>query len=286
MEFSRPVTEIIRQRFSCRRYRDTPIGVEERRRLEAFLASSTESPLGSTARFHLVAATEESQQSLQGLGTYGTIRNPTAFIIGAVKPGGKNLEGFGYLLERAVLYATDLGLGTCWLGGFFTRSSFSRAIRLSGTETIPAVIAMGTKASPSAEADVFRQIANGAHRRPWEQLFFDGSFGVPLTRDVAGPCAEPLEMVRLGPSASNKQPWRVVRDGAGWHFYVHRTPGYHNVFTKLARVVDLQLVDLGIALCHFGLTASELGLPGAWQVRDPGIERPNDLTEYVVSWAV
>jgi hypothetical protein len=34
------------------------------------------------------------------------------------------------------------------------------------------------------------------------------------------------------------------------------------------------------------MTASELGLPGAWQVRDPGIEKPNDVTEYVVSWAV
>ena len=286
MEFSRPVTEIIRQRFSCRRYLDTPIGVEERRRLEAFLASNTESPLGSSARFLLVAATEESRQSLRGLGTYGTIRNTTAFIIGAVKPGGKNLEGFGYLLERAVLYATDLGLGTCWLGGFFTRSSFSRTMRLSGKETIPAVIAMGYKASPSAEADVFRQIANGAHRRPWAQLFFDGSFGSPLAREKAGLYEEPLEMVRLGPSASNRQPWRVVHDGAGYHFYVQRTLGYHNPFTRLARVVDLQRVDLGIALCHFGLTASELGLPGAWQIRDPGIDRPSDLIEYVVSWAV
>ncbi len=185
-----------------------------------------------------------------------------------------------------MLYATDLGLGTCWLGGFFTRSSFSRAIKLSGKETIPAVVAMGYKASPSAEADIFRQIANGAHRLPWEQLFFDGTFGASMAREKAGLYEEPLEMVRLGPSASNKQPWRIVRDGAGFHFYVQRTPGYHNPFTKLARVVDLQRVDLGIALCHFGLTASELGLPGAWQVRDPGIERPNDVTEYVVSWAV
>jgi len=286
MEFSRPVAEIIRQRFSCRRYLERPIGVDEQERMEAFLASNTASPLGSAARFLLVAAAEESRQSLRGLGTYGTIRNPTGFVIGAVTPGEKSLEGFGYLLEKAVLYATDLGLGTCWLGGFFTRSSFSRTIRLSGKETIPAVVAMGYKACSSAEVDVYRQIANGAHRLPWEQLFFDGMFGVPLAREKAGLYEEPLEMVRLGPSASNKQPWRIVRGGAGWHFYVRRTAGYHNPFTRFARVVDLQRVDLGIALCHFGMTASELGLPGAWQVRDPGIEKPNDVTEYVVSWAV
>ena len=34
-----------------------------------------------------------------------------------------------------------------------------------------------------------------------------------------------LEMVRIAPSASNKQPWRVVRDGPAWHFYCQRTPG-------------------------------------------------------------
>jgi nitroreductase len=284
MHFSQPVTDVIRQRFSCRRYLDTPIGTAERSRLEAFLAAETAGPLGSTARFHLAAATEESRQSLKGLGTYGTIRSPTAFLIGAVRPGEKTLEGFGYLVEKAVLFATDLGLGTCWLGGFFTRSSFSRAIKLGRKETIPAVIAMGYKASPTGEGDLFRQIAQGAHRLPWDQLFFDGDFGVPLSPDRAGSFAEPLEMVRLGPSASNKQPWRVVQGADGFHFYVHRSSGYRNMI-RLARVVDLQRVDLGIAMCHFGLTAAELGLPGTWQVRDPGLDRLDGQTEYVVTWS-
>ena len=35
-----------------------------------------------------------------------------------------------------------------------------------------------------------------------------------------------LEMVRRGPSASNKQPWRVVRAGERWHLYLQRTRGY------------------------------------------------------------
>jgi nitroreductase len=284
MEFSRPVTEIITQRYSCRHYLEAPIGAEQRGQLEAFLASHTAGPLGTSARFGLVAATDESRQALRGLGTYGTIQNPTGFIIGAVKPGGNNLEGFGYLMERAVLFATDLGLGTVWLGGFFTRSSFSRAIGLSRGETIPAVIATGYGAAPNAEGDIMRRIARGGSRLPWEQLFSDGSFGAPLSRENAGPYAGPLEMVRLAPSASNKQPWRIVRDDKGWHFYVQRTAGYRNAMTKLVRVVDLQRVDLGIAMCHFELTALELGLAGSWQVREPGIERPGAQTEYTVTW--
>jgi hypothetical protein len=285
MPFSRPVTELIAQRYSCRRYLETPIGTEQRAQLEAFLASNTAGPLGASARFRLVAATDEDRQALRGLGTYGTIHSPTGFVIGAVRPGEKNLEGFGYLMEWAVLFATDLGLGTCWLGGFFTRSSFSRAIGLSRGETIPAVVATGCMATRNDEGDLMRRIARGGSRLPWEQLFFGGGFGVPLTRENAGSYAGPLDMVRLAPSASNKQPWRIVRDDGGWHFYIQRTAGYRNPVTRLARVVDLQRVDLGIALCHFELTASEMGLSGAWQVREPGIEKPSALTEYVVSWA-
>jgi hypothetical protein len=285
MHFSRPVTEIIVQRFSCRHYLEAPIRAEQRGQLEAFLASNTASPLGTSARFLLVAATDEDRQALRGLGTYGTIHSPTGFVIGAVRPVGKNLEGFGCLMERAVLFATDRGLGTCWLGGFFTRSSFSRAIGLSRDETIPAVVAAGYKATPHAEGDLLRRLANGGSRLPWGRLFFDGGFGTTLTRENAGSYAVPLDMVRLAPSASNKQPWRIVRDDGGWHFYIQRTAGYRNPVTRLARVVDLQRVDVGIALCHFEMTVSEMGLSGAWQVRDPGIEKPSGLTEYVVSWA-
>src|SRR5512137_726052 len=90
---------------------------------------------------------------------------------------------------------------------------------------------------------------------------------------------------RLGPSASNKQPWRIVREGDRWHFYLQRTPRYAAVgIGKLIRIADIQRIDLGIAMCHFELTAAELGLAGQWQIGDPGLEMPDDLTEYTASW--
>jgi hypothetical protein len=61
----------------------------------------------------------------------------------------------------------------------------------------------------------------------------------------------------MAPSATNKQPWRIVRDGAAWHFYLRRTKGYGKgsaLFTVL-RIADLQRVDLGIAIRHFELVA-------------------------------
>jgi hypothetical protein len=92
-------------------------------------------------------------------------------------------------------------------------------------------------------------------------------------------------MVRLGPSASNKQPWRVVERGAAWHLYIQRTPGYRERWVmRLLNIADMQRLDAGIAMCHFELTAAELGLEGTWAIEAPDIERPDASTEYIATW--
>jgi hypothetical protein len=54
MEFSKSITDIIQERYSCRSYEERPIADETRRRL-AYIASSIGSgPLGTSPRFELV----------------------------------------------------------------------------------------------------------------------------------------------------------------------------------------------------------------------------------------
>lgn len=286
MFHSKPITEIIPQRYSCRTYLDKPIAEDKRQQLADFLPSLKAGPLGASARFELVAATDQDRNSLRGLGTYGFIKGPTGFMVGAVQPGEKDLEDYGYLMERAILFATDLQLGTCWLGGSFTKSSFAKKISIARSETMPAVTSIGYIADPDRSQDWVRQRAGSDRRLPWESLFFHTRFGEALSRDEAGAFAAPLEMVRLGPSASNKQPWRIVRDRDAWHFYLQRTKGYGrgSLTYTLLRLADLQRVDMGIAICHWELTARELGLEGKWVVKEPDIEKPDGQTEYSVSW--
>ena len=286
MTFTQPIIDIIRRRYSCRQYLDTPIVEETRQSLAEFAASTTTAPFSPTpSRFILAAATPQNRQELRGLGTYGFIKGPTGFVIGALGPGDLNLEGFGYLMERIILYATGLGLGTCWVGGVFTRSGFARKIGAKRGETIPAVVPTGYAADRGGSGDPIRRLAGSNRRLPWEALFFDARWGVSLSPEAAGAYAEALEMVRLGPSASNKQPWRIVRQGDRWHFYLQRTPGYPAAgLEKLIGVVDLQRVDVGIAMCHFELAAAELGPAGQWQIRDPGLKVPGDLISYTATW--
>jgi hypothetical protein len=294
--------ELIAERFSSRTYVPRPIEPAVLGPLADALAADSAGPFGSRARFVLIVASEREPDLLRGLGTYGFIKGATGFIAGAVQRGPQDMEDYGHLLEQIVLAATDLGLGTCWLGGTFTKSGFADRLALTGTETMPAIVAVGHVDESATKEQIRRRPLS--KRLPGEQLFFEGSLDTPLAgstgaggardggaADSAGAAgdgvtARLLEAVRWAPSASNKQPWRVVRDGGDWHFYLQRTKGYGKgslLFSAL-RLADLQRVDMGIAMCHFELATRELGLAGQWVREEPRIALPGPTTEYTATW--
>lgn len=282
MSFTSTIGDLVRRRYSCRAYRPEPIAADLQAAFGDFLATDPVGPFGTRGRFELVAASEGDRAALKGLGTYGFIKDAPGFIVGAVEAGPRALEDYGFLLERAILRATDLDLGTCWLGGTFTRSRFARKISLARGELMPAVAAIGHPADGNREEDGVRRRAGSDHRLAPEALFFEGTFGTPL-RD-GGAYAAALEAVRWAPSASNRQPWRIVRTETGWHFFLERTRGYGKgslVYT-LMRLADLQRVDIGIAMCHFELKARENGLDGSWVVSAPSVAA--DGREYTATW--
>jgi hypothetical protein len=276
---------LIDRRYSCRTYLERPISEADREALTAFMVSKTAGPLGSTVRFGLIAASPDDAGALRRLGTYGFIKGATGYIVGAVRKGPGDLEDYGYLLEEIILRATELGLGTCWLGGTFTRSSFtSRFGGVTRDEIMPAVVSTGYPGDDGAER--IREREQGTRRFPPDELFFTGEFGRPLGRERRDGYDEALEAVRMAPSATNKQPWRIVRRDDDWHFYLVRTKGYGkgSPFFKVLRIADLQRVDLGIAMCHFELVVRACGRAGRWVVDDPGLALPGPGVEYTATW--
>lgn len=287
MRFTRPIMDLILARKSVRTYADTSIDLAKEALLRDFVTSGPAGPFGTKSRFELIMAGPGDADALKGLGTYGTISHPAGFIAGAIENGERDLEDFGYIMETVILLATDLGLGTCWLGGSFRQSRFAAAVQVGDREAIPAVVSLGNPAAKRRLVEnLMRRGANADTRMPWKQLFFLGAFDRPLSRHEAGAYAELLEMVRLAPSASNKQPWRIVKNpgSAVLHFHLQRTKGYDRSRRRLFRMADLQRVDIGIAMCHFALTAEELGLGGGWETVDPRLVPLPPDTEYVVSW--
>lgn len=286
IKFAKSPSELIHQRFSCRTYQKRPLSEEDRSGLEAFFPSCTAGPRGNQTRFRILPASKYDQRSLPRLGTYGFIKDPAAFIVGALPISPGALEDFGYCMELLVLKATELGLGSCWLGGTFTKSRFARLMDLHAGEEIPAVISLGYPAGQQAWLDrAARTYAGADQRLPWDQLFFTERWAEPIRKSGAGASLAPLELLRLAPSASNKQPWRLLHSQGRWHFYLERTSNYPSpVFGYILGIADLQQIDIGIAMAHFELGLEENGRSGEWIVADPHLERPGVPQEYVITW--
>ena len=286
MDFSNLISDLVRQRYSCRTHLQKQLSVESLQKLQEALNDRDIGPRSNQVRLKIISAETGDGRQLQGLGTYGFIKDPAGFIIGAVNDGPGAMEDFGYILETIILKATELGIGTCWLGGTFTKSRFSRIIGKKEGETIPAVISIGYPANQKAWIDRASRVYAGADRRKsWDEIFFTGNFQTPLSKELAVGYREPLELVRLAPSASNKQPWRVLFLDNQWHFYLQRTKNYPTpIFNRILDLADLQLVDIGIAMSHFELSLRDLGLDGEWICADPEIPQPNPEMEYTITW--
>jgi len=278
--------EAINKRVSVRSYTGRSIEQSKMQKLINLLESTNEGPFGNKTRFSLIDFSEMEKNETSSLGTYGFIRGAKLFIVGAVKYGFGEMDGaralvdLGYCFERVILTATNLGLGTCWLGGTFKRANFAKRMNVSEDEIVPAISPIGyARDRRSIREIAVRRFANSDRRKPWEELFFEGDMNTPLSKESAGAYAVPLECVRLGPSASNKQPWRVVyqKQHGAFHFYLKRNWGYDKL-----NGIDLQLVDMGISMCHFELSAREKGLTGTWEVAKPDVHIGD--AEYIVSW--
>ena len=273
--------DVINRRVSVRTYSDQAIENEKKQKILDLLNSENKGPFGNKVRFAMIDLTDAEKNETKSFGTYGFVSGAKLYVASAVKGSPGAMDDVGYCFERVILAATSLGLGTCWMGGTFHRASFARKINVSDEEVVPAISPIGyARDSRSIRERLIRQIARSDQRKPWEELFFDGDMNQPLSRGSAGKYAAALDCVRLGPSASNNQPWRIVRQDAqsAFHFYLKRTWGYD----KFNATIDLQRVDMGIALCHFELAAQGIGLAGRWVAANPGLETGN--AEYILTW--
>jgi len=275
------VVEAIKRRVSVRTYADQAIEGEKKQRIVSLLCSNHKGPFGNRVRFNLVDFSEIERSEIKKLGTYGFITGAKMYIVSASKGGPGAMEDVGYCFEKVILAATSLGLGTCWLGGTFKRASFAKRISVSDDEIVPAISPIGyAHKKRTVKEMAIRRFAKSDRRKPWGELFFDGNTNMPLSKDASDKHIAPLECVRLGPSASNNQPWRIIRqkDHGTFHFCLKRTRGYDRIF----KGVDLQRIDMGIAMCHFELAAKENGITGIWEVEKPGPDVRG--MQYTVSW--
>lgn len=263
---NKPIVEVIKDRHSVRSYSDKEIPSNTLNEIEEYI-NKLDNPFNIDIKIKLIK-TEELNGEVK-LGTYRVVKGGKYFFTVSCKEEKFALQALGYTFESLVLYCTSLGLGTVWLGGSFTKGRFAKLIGLSENEILPIVSPLGYEGDKhSLLAKLFNKNSN--KRKSFSEGFFNGNFDTELTKEAAKEYEEVLEMVRLAPSAVNKQPWRILKREKEYCFFIDKDNSYTNI-------------DIGIAMCHFHLTAIEKGLKGNFEVKDPKI---NTKLKYVISWNV
>ena len=265
------IAELVRNRRSVRTFDDRDLSRDDLEKLTSFMAD-IKNPYDIPVECKLLDAKQEKLSC--------PVVSGTDLYVGAkVKRAAHVEEAFGYSFEMLVLYAQSLGIGTVWVGGTMDRDGFERAMALGEDEMMPCMSPLGYPAKKmSVKENMMRKGVKADSRKPFETIFFDGSFEVPLTVEKADRLAHPLEMVRWAPSAVNRQPWRVVVAQDGVHFYIKHTKGFVSEAAG-----DMQKIDMGIALCHFALAAEESGMSFRFSLSDPGIATDAGV-EYIASY--
>ena len=164
------------------------------------------------------------------------------------------------------------------LAASINRPEFERAMEVGEDEVMPCASPVGHVAEKRTVRErAMRRALKADARLPFEQLFFADDFAHPLSAAQVGDdaLARALEAVRLAPSATNRQPWRVVVAGDVIHFFELHSLGK-------TEPIDIQKVDMGIALAHFDLAMRELGRELAFAFDDPALATPADCS-YVIS---
>lgn len=205
------------------------------------------------------------------------VADEEAYVIATVPKTEHAEEAYGYSFELMMLCAKALGIGTVMIGGTMKREIFEQAANLSEGEMMPCVTPIGVPADKrSIKENLMRTGIKADSRKDASKLFFDDEFDKAMG-DTSDEVKLALEHLRWAPSAVNKQPWRIVRQGNVYHFYEKKDKGYINPSTG-----DLQKIDLGIAISHFMTSLKDSGVESKLILENPAIACPED-TEYIAS---
>ena len=231
----------IENRVSRRKFEKEPITDREKEKIIS-LIDQLNVASGLTMTF-----LEDGSGAFQKLRkSYGMFTNIRFLILMKGKKDDKDLkEKVGYYGEDLVLSITDLGLGTCWVGGTFDKDELT----VNDSEELACVVVVGKVAAPSLKEKMMRSATHRKVKSMEERIISDQ----PLPQWVQNG----MEAVLLAPSAKNTQKAIFKYE--------------NNILSaQIADDYAMDLIDLGIAKKHFELEAGgtfELGNGGVFHLK-------------------
>jgi hypothetical protein len=157
----------------------------------------------------------------------------------------------GYTGEAVILEAAELGLATCWIGGFFSAKKAAALVDLAPGERVYGVSPLGHAAARESLMErTMAGMAGAHHRKNVADIAPEALTGAWPAWAVAA-----VETARVAPSAVNRQPWRFRFEEGG--LVVAKDSAFET--PKVTK-----RLDIGIAMLHVEIAAEAHGVRGRW----------------------
>lgn len=258
------IIEAIKERRSVRSFKEKPLDEEMISKLQNIIKQSFTLFGGSlTIRLKSFDLKGEFKPS-----TYGVIKGATDFFLLGIGEGEDSALTAGFQFEQVVLKAWELGLGTCWIAGTYKGSQFDENEKWPEGESLKIICPVGIAEKPRLIEKMMRATVGSNNRKPFSELFFEDEFKKPLNSE--NKYVEALEMLRIAPSSTNSQPWRVLVVEDKVMFYCKQKN-------------PVSIVDMGIGICHFYETERFNGFDGEFYKENNYPISPENW-KYIISY--
>ena len=229
--------DAIYKRRSIRKYKTNGLSSEEFKELEALLSHCPKLYEHIPMDIHVVKDGKKVHALFSGIiNSYTKVTAPHYLVVTSEDKEGY-LENVGFAIEHIVLELANLGIGTCWIGGFDKKALFSGMLPMKENHVPAIVIAFGHPENP---AQLTELIDVSYKRKSLKEISF-GSLDNDWTYI--------MNAVRRAPSGINGQPWRLYKEGSIINLYTVK----RSFITKPLEAMNR--IDAGIALCHLKIAA-------------------------------
>lgn len=266
--------QVIKQRHSVRTFEKKEITLEDEKTIQKIVQETMQekAPFGTPVKLYFLRNKEAHSPESKKVGMYGYVKHVPAYLTGSTLNSKEGMLDFGYVFEKAILELVKRGFGTVWLSGDFDNADLENFARQG--HVVPVMAPVGYPGYKQSLKERFlRMKQEASDRKKHEALFGLNDFNTPVEKNH--PYYEVLELVRLAPSALNKQPWRILVVGEHFHLYLNRTEKFP------AQVADSEMINMGIAMRHILIGLDGLSHTGQVTM-DDAAPRPEGL-EYVAS---
>lgn len=237
----------VRARHSWRKYRPTLLPAEDWRALAEHC--ETFQPFEGV---RVIAVERPESDVFAWYPVVGKISGAPSLLVFLAEEGVADADAkVGYAGEAAVLEATRLGFGTCWVTGSVKRRKADRIVRLAPGERLVGVSPVGYP-KPKVEAPEPAPLGEGFAHKRLELSAIAPGIGAGRWPTWA---FEGVVAARLAPSAVNRQPWRFRFEDGGVVLSAD----------ERGRLPYSKRLDCGIAMLHFELGALTNGGLGGWE---------------------